>query len=586
MILEEIQINNYKSVEQANLEIGEYNTIIGKNNSGKSAVIDLLSDYRLIILSRSIGEPELKIDENWIRKRLLGKKSQGNISIRLNYKLDDHEYEELLSHIHTKNDVTESKINELRDDGAFRTLEHLLVLHPDEIISKSIYRSEYRGEMKKIAYMGTGGRRKIINFSKIPGLNYSTTRAGSTLHAPTPLDSFLKKSLRSWHFVDAFRVPDNELPFKNTLDLEENGRNLAQVLKTVRDEPTEKFEKIEQKYSDIMEGVTGLRVPGRGEKDITVEVDEKRLDAAFDLSDISSGSKEILVLITQIVLSEDESDLLLIEEPELHLHPGAERDLLELLLEVANEGKPRVFITTHSEQFVNETKTQNIIRVDRQTDTGISEFISVDSDSLGELLDELGYEQSQLLQSSAVVFVEGRSDQRILNELSRKIPLDKSEPDSFDDLNITVHALKGSRMKKHGSELSNLLGHMRIPFLFVVDSDDFDTNKKEEMLRKEYNLSNIHVLDEYCIESYLLNHPRAIADAFNFEYTNVSQIIDEQQERPNKKQVIKDLFKELGEGVKYDEETHGWSIARHIRASDLDSEMEQLVRKIKMLSDN
>lgn len=137
-------------------------------------------------------------------------------------------------------------------------------------------------------------------------------------------------------------------------------------------------------------------------------------------------------------------------------------------------------------------------------------------------------------------------------------------------------------MREHGAELGNLLGHMRTPYLFVADSDDQDPEEKAEELREAVDSGNVEVLNKYCIESYLLQMPNAIASAFNFDADEVEDFIEENEERPNGKEIIKDLFNEFTDGAKsYDEKEHGWMIARHAEPEETSDELKELIATIR-----
>lgn len=331
-----------------------------------------------------------------------------------------------------------------------------------------------------------------------------------------------------------------------------------------------------------MDGVSGIRVPGRKAKNITVVVDEPGFGTAFELSEISSGSKEILTLITQIILSDGSSNLLLIEEPELHLHPIAERKIFDLLKNISENELTKVIVTTHSEVFVDQSKVDNILHVHRDGETGVSELFRVEG-SADDVLVNLGYSNSSLYQSSGILFVEGRSDQRILEEFSRTISSSDDSLKSFDELRIEVFSGGGDTLVKNAPTLANITSRLRLPFLFVFDFDDQNPDEKHQDLKGEIGEYRVHILDKYCIESYLIDSPRAISAAFNFSESKIEQYLNNNSGQKNSKNVLKGLFKEFADGVTYDEEQHGWSIARQMNASELDDEMYLIVEQINSM---
>lgn len=73
---------------------------------------------------------------------------------------------------------------------------------------------------------------------------------------------------------------------------------------------------------------------------------DKELDVPLNLALASYGSSQILTVVTQLFWSE-EGDIILIEEPEISIHPQGQAKLPELFVEAIKEGK-QIIITTHS----------------------------------------------------------------------------------------------------------------------------------------------------------------------------------------------------------------------------------------------
>lgn len=586
MKLVEWGVGGFKSfVDEQRVTIGDLNVLVGKNNSGKSNIIDSLMSYRDIVTGSDLNR-------EWIEKRASGKEFDQKIRFFAKFELLDSELEQVFEKIRKRDIHPTSDVTRWEEKGYFKNIEHRQTIVPTHIEGRnqSIYTANWGGRRIPIKIINGGGNDMSPHFDALPDFppDASFLRSNMRNSIWGCFSSVIGNSVESWDSLKAFREPDDQREVHSTTDLGKAGINLPRVLHTLRDEPDDRFETIAETYVGMMEGVEGIRTPLRGRQDTTVTIDEIGFSEGFDLDEISSGSKEILTLITKIVLSRNGTDILLLEEPELHLHPNAERKLFSLIEEtVSADTGPQVILSTHSDVFVNESQINNIIRVDRDPASGRTMLQSIPGERTDEVLIDIGYDKSDLFQSSALVFVEGRSDQRILEEFARTLAQTSDEYEPFEELGVTLHPLGGDRMRKHGGELAHMAGRLRLPHVFVVDSDGREPERKREDLEEKLGTSNIKVLNKYCIESYLLEAPGAIADAFRYEVEGVEQFIEDTRERPNKKEVIKDLYGALEEGGGgYDEEQHGRVIARHMDSGQINNEIKQLIKEIQAMVNN
>ena len=107
--------------------------------------------------------------------------------------------------------------------------------------------------------------------------------------------------------------------------------------------------------------------------------------------------------------------LLLIEEPELYLRPQAQRYLYRLLREFSLAGN-QVIYSTHSPAFLNVTRMDELVFVERRPTTGTHalqpEPVSADDDF--RVMTEFDATRSELFLAHAVVLVEGLTEKLVL----------------------------------------------------------------------------------------------------------------------------------------------------------------------------
>ena len=138
-----------------------------------------------------------------------------------------------------------------------------------------------------------------------------------------------------------------DVPSLKALGVGTYGGSLIHVLSLIYS--NREYEGIYKKI-DKWASIFGLNKFSAGYKGgITLGSDyiDDTLDTVLNLAMSSHGSKQILSVITQLFWS-DPGAIIMIEEPEISLHPNAQAHLAELFAEAVCEGK-QIIITTHSE---------------------------------------------------------------------------------------------------------------------------------------------------------------------------------------------------------------------------------------------
>ena len=177
-------------------------------------------------------------------------------------------------------------------------------------------------------------------------------------------------------------------------------------------------------------------------RDITIDWDGGRLKVFFarvdqDNNGNYSSAREasgLLHLVAMLsALYDDDVGCLLIDEPEVSLHPQLQSFLLNEITKVAGanteQGKKLIFISTHSTEFIELSSVEqlscivfckDILNDPVQIDPNIEEF---KGKKLKALLTRLGQEHKLALFCHTPLLVEGPSDQIMCSAISRKLSL-------------------------------------------------------------------------------------------------------------------------------------------------------------------
>jgi putative ATP-dependent endonuclease of OLD family len=172
-----------------------------------------------------------------------------------------------------------------------------------------------------------------------------------------------------------------------------------------------------------------------------------------------------------------------IEEPEIYLHPHAQRSLATLFEELAATGN-QVFYSTHSATFVNVARSDRIVLVDMAPDdeqeicsqvrvtTGedllaarqaLHPDVQMNLDSMRERFRNLcGLEHSEAFFARAILLVEGPSEREAMPIYARNCGID------FDALGVSVVSAGG---KTNVDSLYHLYKAHELPVYVMFDND-------------------------------------------------------------------------------------------------------------------
>jgi AAA domain, putative AbiEii toxin, Type IV TA system/AAA domain len=246
------------------------------------------------------------------------------------------------------------------------------------------------------------------------------------------------------------------------------------------DSPRQHFEKIAFGFSEITQGHEFDIVLREGNQ---IELRFRRLKSSwFNADDCGLGLRDLLIMLYFGIASDH--DVVLIEEPENHLHPEIQRRLLK---HIRNHSQKQFFISTHSSVFLN---TQFVERV---FTCRLTDGIKIENTTnRATMLTELGYSIADNLVSDLVVLCEGPTDKVVLEEFFRKMGL-------LGRFMIKVWPLGGDIMDQ--LDLSVFGEAYRVTAL--LDGDPGSSKIRKNFLTKcaEQNVP-AHQLQRYALENY------------------------------------------------------------------------------------
>ena len=136
---------------------------------------------------------------------------------------------------------------------------------------------------------------------------------------------------------------------------------------------------------------------GRGRMGIGLTVIPTGLDREVDLTSVGVGVSQVIPVLLLCLLAEP-GTLVVLEQPELHLHPRLEQKLADFLLACTRSGR-QLIIETHSEHLVNRLRyhiasdptddTHNLIKlIFAESEGGITEYREPEINPYGGIGDD------------------------------------------------------------------------------------------------------------------------------------------------------------------------------------------------------
>jgi hypothetical protein len=287
------------------------------------------------------------------------------------------------------------------------------------------------------------------------------------------------------------------------------GNDLPQVLHYHYNNDRDKFDAFEAIVRKVLPEVDIIETPPADANTVTVRIRFRSGPVKFELGSLSSGIKDVMVLLVAAHFSPPGS-LVLIEEPENHLHAAAQKALCSVIKELAKTEQKQFVLTTHSEFILGQFDAAQSVLIERGVSG--SKAIPLEKVDVYSLWQRLGIERSKLLEvlgrtRQVVVITESRNDAKILEVLA----MDDHE---LSDSVLPARAEGGGWVDiiQNSAQLRDALARFRIPSaVFVLLDNDGERDRKVECLVKHgFGDGTSHVWCDKEIESYLL-FPGALA---------------------------------------------------------------------------
>ncbi len=517
MNITKLKIKNYKSIKDSG-EItvdDKIMSFIGQNNAGKSAILDAIQCVFPSVKKTVIGSDfhkgthdnvEIIIWFNGVTDEYLEEKLFGDAISKLvakAKKLEDESAEE------TKIEAARKKIEETREQKLSEAKEtyqvkdavmciKLVVTNTDRIGTK------YYVDIDSVKEIKESEIKKILPILKvIPAIrdpkNEST--AGT--------NSYLKEliAMLDDDMATNISISGNEtVSYRqlNEIIAEESAKRCQSISNSITGYYNEAigvndFEVIVSSDVNISKGTTYY-----------TKILDKSTNIESDILSCGTGYQSMIILSileAYVELAQKKTEyILIIEEPEVYLHPSLQRKMIDTLLMISMNNQ--VIFSSHSPITVGKMERNQIKLVKREAGEATVSDITV-----SDVIRELGIRADDILVNKGIIFVEGQDDKAVIEYILNRI-----HPGASDEINVLI-AGNCENLKFFANAEILINNKFNIPFLIIRDSDGMDVEQRTQELLSDIvkvgrNLSedqikdikqSIFITSKYSIEGYFIN---------------------------------------------------------------------------------
>ena len=334
--LTRIKISGYKSIKECNLEIRKTNILIGANGAGKSNFIGFLKMVNTMIYDpdkkgtrfqefvASVGGPDVLLR--------YGRKVTDKIKGEFYFGANSYEF-----------------ILEPTDDNKLIFIKEMANWNRDPIIVDG----------KIISYLG-------------PYKDCESGHPESKLEnksSESGIAKYALEAIRAWqpyHFHDTGRKAKVKQP-SSSIDhnfFRFDAENLASFLKNLQENHKKSYDKIVEVVRLVAPFFGNFTFSSLGEN-VVLNWFERGKDFPMSIHALSDGTLRFICLATVFLQPEEfQPETIIIDEPELGLHPYA----LNILAELIKASKKQVIIATQSTNLISQFDPEDLIIADRKND--------------------------------------------------------------------------------------------------------------------------------------------------------------------------------------------------------------------------
>jgi len=288
--------------------------------------------------------------------------------------------------------------------------------------------------------------------------------------------------------------------------LAQNCANLPAVLLKLIGNP-DRYQRFNEHVSEIFPSITHISVTSEGSK-LSIRVwstkrELEREDLAVKLEECGTGVSQALAIL--YVAMTREHNVIVIDEPNSFLHPGAAKKLISILKRYQSN---QYIISTHSADLISSIDPSTVHQVKwHDTESAVNQIDRSSLTHMRAILSDVGASFSDVFGADRIIWVEGPTEQDCFPKISQLVPGSFPKNISFVALRNTgdleAHGTKAEVVWEIYERLTT--GHVLLPIslAFSFDRENRSPQFIADMKRRSKNRA--HFIKRATYENYLLS---------------------------------------------------------------------------------